>query len=108
MRNIVLIGAQNFWKCQKMKNFIIFLKKYFFPKIRQIEKNTCLKKHSTSPPCGNLVDGLPHDCHTETVATPARLAPAQNGGRPLKFGRGNKVLVDEMTKSAQKTLYSVC
>jgi hypothetical protein len=24
-----------------------------------------MKRHSTSPPCGNLVDGLPHDCHTE-------------------------------------------
>ena len=21
--------------------------------------------HSTSPPCGNLVDGLPHGCHFE-------------------------------------------
>ena len=31
-----------------------------------------------SPPCGNLVDGLPHDCHTETVAKPGRLGPAQN------------------------------
>ena len=37
-----------------------------------------MKKHSTSPPCGNLVDGLPHDCHTETVAKPARLGPAEN------------------------------
>ena len=24
------------------------------------------KRHSTSPPCGNLVDDLPRDCHTET------------------------------------------
>ncbi len=24
-----------------------------------------MKGHSTSPPCGNSVDGLPHDCHTE-------------------------------------------
>ena len=38
-----------------------------------------MKRHSTSPPCGNLVDGLPHDCHTETVAKPGRLGPAQNG-----------------------------
>ena len=22
-----------------------------------------MQRHSTSPPCGNLVDGLPHDCH---------------------------------------------
>ena len=43
-------------------------------------KNTVgLRRHSTSPPCGNLVDGLPHDCHnTETVAKPGRLGPAQN------------------------------
>ena len=34
-----------------------------------------MKMHSTSPPCGNLVDGLPHDCHTETVAKRARVGP---------------------------------
>ena len=39
--------------------------------------------HSTSPPCGNLVDGLPHDCHTETVAKPGRLRPTQND-KPLQ------------------------
>ena len=38
-----------------------------------------MTRHSTSPPCGNLVDGLPHDCHTETIAKLARLGPAQNG-----------------------------
>ena len=42
-----------------------------------------MKGHSTSPPCGNLVDGLPHDCHTETVAKPDRLGPAQNG-KPMQ------------------------
>ena len=35
-------------------------------------------RHSTSPPCGNLVDGLPHDCHTKTIAKLARLGPAKN------------------------------
>ena len=34
-----------------------------------------MKRHSTSPPCGNLVDGLPHDCHTKTIAKRARLGP---------------------------------
>ena len=38
-----------------------------------------MERHSTSPPCGNLVNGLPHDCHTETVAKPGRLGAAQNG-----------------------------
>ena len=44
-----------------------------------------MERHSTSPPCGNLVDGLPHDCHnTETVAKPGRLGPAQND-EPMHF-----------------------
>ena len=30
-------------------------------------------------PCGNLVDGLPHDWHTETIAKLARRGPAENG-----------------------------
>ena len=38
-----------------------------------------MTRHSTSPPCGNLVDGLPHDFHTETIAKLARLGPAKNG-----------------------------
>ena len=38
-----------------------------------------MKKRSTSPPCGNLVDGLPRDCHTKTIAKPARVGPAENG-----------------------------
>ena len=37
-----------------------------------------MTRHSTSPPCGNLVDGLPHACHGETMAKPGRLRPAQN------------------------------
>ena len=41
-----------------------------------------IERHSTSPPCGNLVDGLPHDCHTETVAKPGRQGPAKNGTTP--------------------------
>ena len=44
-----------------------------------------MERHSTSPPCGNLVDGLPHDRHTETVAKPARLGPAKNDDAPLKM-----------------------
>ena len=30
------------------------------------------REHSTSAPCGNLVDGLPRDCNTETVTRRAR------------------------------------
>ena len=40
------------------------------------ESEDCeMKRHSTSPPCGNLVDGLPHDCHTKTIAKRARVEP---------------------------------
>ena len=34
-----------------------------------------MTRHSASPPCGNLVDGLPHDCHSETVAKRAIVGP---------------------------------
>ena len=34
-----------------------------------------MKRHSTSPSCGNLVDGLPHDCHTEPRWIDVTLAP---------------------------------
>ena len=32
---------------------------------REIKEIYGMERHSTSPPCGNLVDGLPHDCYTE-------------------------------------------
>ena len=67
-----------------------------------------MKKHSTSAPCGNLVDGLPHDCHTETIAKLARLRAAKNGTTLIKFGRVDKVLLDEAIEDAKKTLSSVC
>ena len=57
-----------------------------------------MKEHSTSPPCGNLVDGLPHDCYTETVAKPARLGSAQNDELPPQNDRVDKVLLDDMKK----------
>ena len=44
-----------------------------------------MTRHSTSPPCGNLVDGLPHDCHTETIAKLARLGPAKNDATSENF-----------------------
>ena len=44
-----------------------------------------MTRHSTSLLCGNLVDGLPHDFLTETVAKPGRLGPAQNDKPMLNF-----------------------
>ena len=35
-----------------------------------------MKRHSTSPPCGNLVDGLPHDC---VIIRKQWLSPADLG-----------------------------
>ena len=64
--------------------------------------------HSTSPPCGNLVDGLPHDCHTKIIAKLARLGPAKNDTTLNEFGRVDKVLLDEVYEDAKKTLSSVC
>ena len=60
-----------FWKFEKNEEFsfweIVF--SIFFS----------MKRHSTSPPCGNQVDGVSHDVqHTETVAKPARPSAAQN------------------------------
>ena len=67
-----------------------------------------MKRHSTSPPCGNLVDGLPHDSHTETIAKLARLGPAKNDELVTKFDRVSNVLLDEANEDAKKTLSRVC
>ena len=68
-----------------------------------------MKENSTSPPCGNLVDSLPHDCHnTQTIAWLARLGPAKNGTTLTKNGRVDKVLLDHIDKSAQDWLCDVC
>jgi hypothetical protein len=63
-----------------------------------------MEGHSTSPPCGNLVDGLPHACHTETIAKLARLGPAENGTTPSKFGRVNNVLMDDLQENPKENL----
>ena len=66
------------------------------------------QRHSTSPPCGNLVDSLPHDCHTETIAKLARPGPAKNSELVTEFSRVDKVLLDEVFEETKKTLSSVC
>ena len=48
-------------------------------------------------------------CHdTETIAKLARLRPAKNDTTLTKLGRVDNVLLDDLVKSAQKTLFSVC
>ena len=59
---------------------MIISEKMFFGNLKvvmELNENECIKVmgHSTSPPCGNLVDGLPHACHTKTIAKRARVEP---------------------------------
>ena len=98
--------SRNFEKMRIFKKISrIFENFRFFKKER--EENWEIKRHSTSPPCGNLVDGLPHDCHTETIAKLARLGPAKNDATPPDFVRVDKVLLDDLQENAKKTLSSV-
>ena len=73
------IGFQIFENLRKMKNFKIFENLFF---LFYFENFIFSTKHSTSLSCGNQVDGLPHDVHTETVAKPGRLGPAKNNATP--------------------------
>ena len=59
---------------------------------------------STSAPSGNQVDGLPLDCHTETIAKLDRVEPAKNDTRPPEFSRVDNVSVDEIQENPKKTL----
>ena len=49
-----------------------------------IENGVRIRGHSTSPPCGNLVDGLPHDCYLFVTWTtlekfsPTKPSPYEN------------------------------
>ena len=74
------LRSQIFENFEKMKKFKENFEKYrSFEFHRRKIRSLGMKRHSTSPPCGNLVDGLPHDCHnTETIAKLARLGPAEN------------------------------
>ena len=57
--------SQNFRTFQKMRISEKFSKKYRNFEFYKRERSAVyrMERHSTSPPCGNLVDGLPHDCH---------------------------------------------
>ena len=78
MKNIGFIGARNFLKVHFFyffKNSRELRESVEFVKCEYDEWKVNLSRHSSSPPCGNLVDGLPHDCHIETVAKQARVGP---------------------------------
>ena len=57
--------SQNFRTFQKMRisEKISKKKRNFEFYKRERSEVYRMERHSTSPPCGNLVDGLPHDCH---------------------------------------------
>ena len=60
--------------------------------------------HSTGPPRGNQVDGLPRVCRTETVGQEKKKGPAINSTTLSEIGRFSKVLLDGIAKSAQKNV----
>ena len=56
----------HFLKISKNENIEKNQEKWKFEILKEGEIRSVLdERHSTSPPCGNLVDGLPHDCHSE-------------------------------------------
>ena len=61
-----------------------------------------MTRHSTSPSCGNLVDGLPHDCYTKTMAKRSRLGPAQNDEPMQNFVELSSFCSMNFTKTHRK------
>ena len=47
------------------KENLLFFEKHILIFFEANTKTFGMKGHSTSPPCGNLVDGLPHSLYTE-------------------------------------------
>ena len=80
---------------ENIENFLFF---EFFKEERQ--DNQGMKRHSTSPPCGNLVDGLPHDCLRKQWLSPADLGPHKMMNQ-CKISSSYQGLLDEMMKSAE-------
>ena len=83
------------------------IKMQIYLSLMEIEEDCGMKGRSTRPPCGNLVDGLPHVCHTETMTKLARLEPAENDTTPPEVGRVDNILLGDLQENPQKTLSSV-
>ena len=58
-----------------------------------------IDRQSTSPPSGNLVDGLPLDCHTRAVVYEIKRGTAKNDAPPPENGRGYDVSLNDLEKS---------
>ena len=63
-----LMGFQIFEKLERMRIFEKIPKNIEISNFIEDEDKKIygMEMHSTSPPCGNLVDGLPHDCHNDS------------------------------------------
>ena len=55
-----------------------------------------IKGQSTSPPSGNLVDGLPLVCSTRAVVYEIKMGVPKNGTPPPENGRVADVLLDDL------------
>ena len=73
-------------------------------------KNECeeIVGQSTSPPSGNLVDGLPLVCNsTRAVVYEIEKGVQQNGTTPPKNDLVGDILLNELEKKSQDTLWHV-
>ena len=67
-----------------------------------------IERQSTSPSSRNLVDGLPLVCsNTRAVVYEIQMGVPKNGARPQKNDRGGDVLLNDIEKLSQKTLWHV-
>ena len=109
MKNIGSMTSQNFRNDQFWDFFLKNEETFKF--IEQIKKwkTYCegRKGQSTSPPSGNLVDGLPLACHTRAVVYEIKMGATKNDTPPPENGRGVNVLLDDLAKKPQKTLWHV-
>ena len=58
-----------------------------------------IEGQSTSPPSGNLVDGLPIVCsNTRAVVYEIKMGVPKNDAPPHENGQGDNVLLDDLEK----------
>ena len=62
---------------------------------------------SSSPPSGNLVDGLPLVCSTRAVVYEMKMSVPKNDAPPPENDRGDDVLLDDIEKCSQVSLWNV-
>ena len=64
------------------------------------------EEQSTSAPSGNLVDGLPLVCsNTRAVVYEIKMGVPKNGAPPPENDQGDHVLLDDLEKKSQVSLW---